>query len=408
MAQNSTLKRGRSPSTKVLGDKSVLVFPKDGLSSPTTKKVKHTANQDVKPGDPNNTTTFVDLHRHEIDLSQYCSLDGIEELRNFAMTPQVLKAYVNAFTNSLYVVYPGGPKRWDIYPGMVLDYLRDHPQEIISEEDPVSKYQHSTRSDHVLQRVALASAQLYRRLTDLQSKLPDLKNVEKEFKLLTGKTPPITHTTKLVANLGPFPERGECILEGYNRCYNLLRYISLSVQYTDLWDRRFGKSRVENVSEIEAAGVQHLASENTISPSAEHLGMQPPPSGNHLQPPLEDKSHSLTVEWNPHSKVPWAVELWTSLEHRGLVSKVQAKKSIRIHPNDTVYELRDRIRLIFDMQALGAQIKTLITLPNGTDVMRDEWSKVEEDIWGKDAPERSLTLRMSLRKLEEGEMLLEI
>ncbi|PVH91483.1 hypothetical protein DM02DRAFT_620506, partial [Periconia macrospinosa] len=77
MEQTSTLKRKRSPSVEVLGDKSVLVLPKDGPESHTKEKVKRTANQDVDPGDPNNTTTFVELHLHETELSQYRSLGRV-------------------------------------------------------------------------------------------------------------------------------------------------------------------------------------------------------------------------------------------------------------------------------------------------------------------------------------------
>jgi hypothetical protein len=188
----------------------------------------------LEPGTSKDPKTFVQLWKREGQLAAYALYNRRDEFRRFAMSAWVLRPYVQAFT--------GRSKQ--VRQDHVLAYIGDQKDEMQSEADPIVRYAEQNDGIHGMQCMALAIAQMRRRLQNPVSEeykisQEDQDDVSHRFKELTGRVVPAVDVSKVTTtDFGPYPDRGECELEAYNRCFNMLMYVNYSLS-ASTWPSRF-------------------------------------------------------------------------------------------------------------------------------------------------------------------------
>jgi hypothetical protein len=349
--------------------------------------------KELAPGDSNKLKSFVNLAKKEGEVGAYLRYARRDEFRTYAMSAWVLEAYIAAFTD------PGRQVR----QGDVLGYIRDQQEEMGSDEDPCTRYPLQEDGIHAMQRMALAICQLYRRtqktVFDGSRYTQKAQNrLAARFKKLTNRTPPTVQVEEVVLkDLGPHTSHGEGELEAFNRCFNVIMYVSFSLN-SSTWGTRFASQKWAEKTEFSSQVVPHwMRQRDGTAKSA------PAPDQSSSSPDIRaiKPTRQVEVVWKHKAKTPWATDLMAHLVDEDLAYDLVLTTKIDIRATATAAEVRDLIRAKFKMGELGAQIKTLQALPSMVNIMEDEWSSVQEAIWADESSET--VFQMTLRRKEEAE-----
>jgi hypothetical protein len=260
-----------------------------------------------KPGIETDTRSFRELKFWErpSELTAYCNFTNIFELRRFAVSPYTLRFYNNLATT-------GKSKRTT-----VLELLRDCEQELLSDKDPISLYPDEADSSHADQRWALSISQMYRTIQKALSKEAVLTQAELDAAHLRFETIKSRNLLTLniedveIPDLGPFEANGECKLEAYNRCYNLLRYVGFSSN-DSTWPMCHGSARWEDSHLITSSYMPHW-----MKPANQEVSMTPQAPDTCL---LQTGRPALDVEviWNVKTKLKEPAEWFKFTKEEGL------------------------------------------------------------------------------------------
>lgn len=212
----------------------------------------------------------------------------------------------------------------------------------------------------------------------------DQDDVEDRFyKLTKRKTPHVKLEDLRLKDLGkgrgfgPYTERGECELEPYSRCFNVIQYLVNSINNSN-WPARFGSKKWDEPTGFSLDDVpewmrnrEDIRLKRFAPDQAMTLPNQPPPK------PIVN----VEVTWNSKAKTRNNQELIEHLIEEGFeMDDLITNASIDILPDATVAEVRDSIRAAFKLDTLGAQIRTMVTVPNETNAMQQKWSVIQEEI----------------------------
>lgn len=223
----------------------------------------------------------------------------------------------------------------------------------------------------------------------------DQDKAVEEFKAITGKPLPVIDITKVQVNdFSPFLDKGETTLEPYNRCLNLLMYLHWSIN-TANWLKEFGSKQWGQECTFSKNDVPHWMRPKTATGGP---GVAPDQATPSLSADASMSPKEIRIVWNHSAKVDYAEELW---EEVGEDLSLIYERNMVFHSTATGAEIRDQIRAAFNMDVKGAQIKTLMLLPERVDVIKTTWKHSQEELWAADTAKTSLS--MTLRKTEEGE-----
>ncbi|PVH99644.1 hypothetical protein DM02DRAFT_614885 [Periconia macrospinosa] len=222
------------------------------------------------------------------------------------------------------------------------------------------------------------------------------------FTAMTGKKALEVDVKELkVKPLGPFQDYGEEELEPYNRCWNLLMYVSYSLS-PKLWDIRFGTSKWDEDTVYPCdyqptwmRSKEDVTRHQWAPDRKDDIKDQTPP-----KPPLRIK-----VFWNPDAKNSWTKELMAEIEENEAGQSIVREGEITVLSGMHVEEVRDLIRACLRMEDIGAQIRHMTTVPGGTNVRETEWSKVEEEMYASESS--GFSFRLGLEKALPGEIIWE-
>lgn len=368
-----------------------------GTNTPRNKsaRAKKVGAEDdgLLPGRRHITKSFLKLSYGEGDVAGYLGYEDISQLRRLAMSGYALKYYVFAYKDR---------HKAQVHKSKILEYIRDQPLAMESEENPIDAYPSQDNDRHHISRTALSVCQMRRAIEKCISGTritqSEHESAQSEFANVIGRTPPSVEIDKVeVRSLGPFAEIGESDLEAHNRCLNLLSYIQVSSNKAS-WAGRFGSGKWDVQQRISAENQPRWM--RTDQKQAE------------LAPDEELPEHSAHVRarefkvvWKYNSREEGNLELVTHLEAEGLENGLVINTAITLRSTMTREEVRDYIRLKFKMDTIGAQISNLDIRPSRLNIMEDDWDSIHDVLWGADSSE--IDFSMTLRKREDDELLLE-
>jgi hypothetical protein len=322
----------------------------------------------LEPGRSANSKSYLKRNwQREGQCAAYLGFHHIQDLRKFALTSMVIRAYLKGQEDFI-----------AIKQERILEVLRDCPIETASEEDPLIKYPaHDKDKDMSMLRGALIVAQLRRAIekaysTQLVLTKKEIEECCSEFDQRSGPSksniPRINHTSTQIKlpNLGPFHDLKENDLEAYNRTYSIIRYLGFSLQAP--WRTRFGSSSWDKEVALVESHVPHWMRPRTTPFIAAAPNAPKVPAA--LDTP-ERSARVVRVIWLYKNKTPVPTSFRESLEQKWgndeLIELLSLKQDIMIKYETPVELFRNNIRYTFKLELLTAHIEVL----KFTHVLRD-------------------------------------
>lgn len=223
----------------------------------------------VTPGDPNDPTTFIEIKRNEQKLAGYLGFVNTTDLRRFALSWPIIKAFFDFNEVSS-----------NLAKSQALELIRDDEQRLQNEEYPdlafplQNKGKYGERSQDTAKRTVAERTEYENRCSHVAwILLRTERNInayisnDEERNSQETKCSPVALSNYLDVDV---PEKypgsatpkmhheGESRLEAINRCWSILKYIQEARQNVGVWHNRFASVRnVSNGRRVDQSQIPH-------------------------------------------------------------------------------------------------------------------------------------------------------
>ncbi|KAF2015589.1 hypothetical protein BU24DRAFT_408794 [Aaosphaeria arxii CBS 175.79] len=328
--------------------------PKTSLKKPSSRvgksreahKVSNKKIQLTK-GDPQKTRSFVKLDCSEGELTAYLGYTDVAQLRNFALSPYVLKFYNHLLEDD-------DPLR----KYQVLELLRDRPGLFTTDDKPSRVFPFQEDKKHIAHRQALSTAQMVRAIRKGDFSQAIVQTTHSRFEELTKRRPPPINMADLrLPTLGPLKKLGEDDLEAYNRAINLLRYIRYSTN-NSVWPKRFGSQNWDNAITVKPSHIPvWMRPEKMVSSESAFLNDVGEPTAEDDQAGLGKSRLVVKMIWRLEAMDAESQAFREHIKEMDPeVSLPGTMQLIHMEPSTTEAQFRDFIRQQYSMQEIKAEI----------------------------------------------------
>lgn len=315
-----------------------------------------------EPGDPESCDTFLQCKGNEQKTAAYLGFYHTADLRFFAISWPVLKAYIHAhaFMSNNHQEFP---KRH------VLEVIKGDESRI-SSADPAKDWNYEDKSETQERRKQMKTRHLAYHLLTLEADVWEYRNnpfqrnkdLDAEYrtqfnKLGEAQVPDEEFKVRKSAGLVRYSGK-ESRLESINRCYTLLQYLKYSVDHDHIWNGRIKK--LQFIQEGVHVSISHVP--GWMQVEEDETGLPFPPDDD-SDDEADHKPISVKVFWDQDKMLPGHEDLEEAIlkgKSRGLKippSDQYLSKNPGLCKSGDVF--RDMIRMMFNCQELRLNIQDL-------------------------------------------------
>ncbi|KAJ5833227.1 hypothetical protein N7474_001538 [Penicillium riverlandense] len=335
-------------------------------------KIRHGAKKHGKrqlheePGDPESCDTFLQCKGNEQKTAAYLGFYHTKDLRLFAISWPVLKAYIHGHN-----IMSG--KNQEIPRRQVLEVIKGDEARI-SKADPAKDWNLNDKSETEERRKLMKTRHLAYHLLILEADVEKYqtnsfqrnKDLDAQYRtqfneLSKARVPYEKFKLRKPPGLVRYPGK-ESRLESINRCYTLLQYLKHSLDYAHIWNGKMDS--LESIRNGVHVSISHVP--GWMQVEEDETGVPFPPddvSDDVSDDDTDYKPISVKVVWYQDKMLPGhedleaAISNGKSCDFKIPPSDQSLSKNPRLYKSGDVF--RDMIRKMFNCQELRLNIRDL-------------------------------------------------